>query len=51
MPWLVPGSVPTEARGPKLGEHTAEICRDLLGFDDAKISELVEQGVLEEAVS
>lgn len=31
---------------PLLGEHTAEICRDLLGLNDEAIQELMAQGVL-----
>lgn len=31
---------------PLLGQHTAEICRDLLGMDDAEIAELTAEGVL-----
>jgi benzylsuccinate CoA-transferase BbsF subunit len=31
---------------PLLGQHTAEICRDLLGLDDAEIAQLSAEGVL-----
>jgi succinyl-CoA:(S)-malate CoA-transferase subunit B len=33
-----PGSI--RSLGPKLGEHTDEILREVLGFDDAKIARL-----------
>jgi crotonobetainyl-CoA:carnitine CoA-transferase CaiB-like acyl-CoA transferase len=42
---------PIVAPAPGLGEHTREICRTLLGIDDAEISKLVAEGVLEESVS
>ena len=32
---------------PLMGEHTAEVMRDWLGMDDARIDTLIEQGVLE----
>jgi len=31
---------------PLLGQHTAEVCRDLLGLDDAAIAQLSAEGVL-----
>ena len=31
---------------PLLGEHTLEICRDILGMDDAEVERLVGEGVL-----
>jgi benzylsuccinate CoA-transferase BbsF subunit len=31
---------------PILGQHTRDVCRRILGLDDARIDELVEQGVL-----
>lgn len=34
---------------PLLGEHTRQICRELLGWDDTQIDALVAAGVLEEA--
>ncbi|MEX2626344.1 MAG: CoA transferase [Ilumatobacteraceae bacterium] len=40
---------PHVAPAPMLGEHTREICRDLLGMSDAEIDELVAAGALEEA--
>lgn len=33
-------------QAPMLGEHTEEVCREVLGLDDDRIRELVEQGVL-----
>lgn len=36
-------------QAPRLGEHTREICRDLLGMEDAEIERLIEQGALEVA--
>jgi crotonobetainyl-CoA:carnitine CoA-transferase CaiB-like acyl-CoA transferase len=35
------------SQAPKLGEHTREICRGLLGMKDAEIEELVAAGTLE----
>jgi crotonobetainyl-CoA:carnitine CoA-transferase CaiB-like acyl-CoA transferase len=34
-------------QAPRLGEHTREICRELLGMDDAEIERLVAEGALE----
>jgi crotonobetainyl-CoA:carnitine CoA-transferase CaiB-like acyl-CoA transferase len=34
-------------QAPRLGEHTREICRDLLGMEDAEIERLVAEGALE----
>jgi benzylsuccinate CoA-transferase BbsF subunit len=31
---------------PLLGQHTVEVCRDVLGMDDAEVSRLVVDGVL-----
>jgi crotonobetainyl-CoA:carnitine CoA-transferase CaiB-like acyl-CoA transferase len=36
-------------QAPRLGEHTREICRDLLGMDDAEIERLIAEGALEVA--
>jgi len=38
-------SAPTSP-APLLGQHTREVCRDLLGLDDADIARLAEDGVL-----
>ncbi|HEX7097491.1 MAG TPA: CoA transferase [Acidimicrobiales bacterium] len=40
---------PRIEQAPRLGEHTREICRELLGMDDAEIDRLVEAGALEVA--
>jgi len=37
---------PTHTPAPAPGQHTREVCRDLLGLDDAEIDELVARGVL-----
>ena len=39
---------PTElsVQAPMLGEHTEEVCREVLGLDDDRIQELLDQGVL-----
>ena len=36
-------------QAPRLGEHTREICRELLGMQDDEIERLVELGALEVA--
>jgi crotonobetainyl-CoA:carnitine CoA-transferase CaiB-like acyl-CoA transferase len=33
---------------PRLGEHTRDIARRLLGYDDARIERLIEEGALED---
>ena len=33
---------------PQLGEHTREVCRDLLGLGDEEIERLIADGVLED---
>jgi crotonobetainyl-CoA:carnitine CoA-transferase CaiB-like acyl-CoA transferase len=40
---------PIVAPAPALGEHTREICRTILGMEDAQVSKLVAEGVLEES--
>jgi crotonobetainyl-CoA:carnitine CoA-transferase CaiB-like acyl-CoA transferase len=40
---------PLVAPAPGLGEHTREICRTILRMDDALVSQLVAEGVLEES--
>lgn len=43
---------PTEvARSPLLGEHTQEILRDVLGFDERRIEEIAASGAIGEIVS
>ena len=39
---------PIVFQAPKLGEHTRQIASELLGLSDAKISELIESGILED---
>jgi succinyl-CoA:(S)-malate CoA-transferase subunit B len=51
---IVPSTIPRLSEtpgeikhlGPRLGQHTDEVLRDLLGFDDARIAELRQQRVL-----
>jgi crotonobetainyl-CoA:carnitine CoA-transferase CaiB-like acyl-CoA transferase len=38
---------PITFQAPQLGEHTREICRDLLGMADAEIDALLASGALE----
>jgi crotonobetainyl-CoA:carnitine CoA-transferase CaiB-like acyl-CoA transferase len=38
---------PIEAQAPRLGEHTRQICRQLLGMSDVEIDRLVAAGALE----
>jgi len=38
--------LPPTRRGPRIGEHSAEILRELCGMDDREIAELTETGVL-----
>ena len=38
---------PVEEPAPWLGEHTEEICTELLGLDPAEVQRLIEAGVLE----
>jgi crotonobetainyl-CoA:carnitine CoA-transferase CaiB-like acyl-CoA transferase len=40
---------PIVAPAPALGAHTREICRTILGMQDARVSQLVAEGVLEES--
>jgi crotonobetainyl-CoA:carnitine CoA-transferase CaiB-like acyl-CoA transferase len=40
---------PIVAPAPALGEHTREICRTILRMEDADVSKLVAEGVLEES--
>ena len=34
---------------PLLGQHTAQVCRDILGMPNAEIAELMQAGVLEDS--
>jgi benzylsuccinate CoA-transferase BbsF subunit len=38
---------PVEEPAPWLGEHTHQICTEVLGLDDAEVERLVKEGVLE----
>jgi benzylsuccinate CoA-transferase BbsF subunit len=50
VPFKMPASPPRPSiRAPLLGEHTDEICRELLGMSDKEITKLKEEGVLEDA--
>ena len=40
---------PLVAPAPALGEHTREICRTILQMEDAQVSQLIADGVLEES--
>jgi crotonobetainyl-CoA:carnitine CoA-transferase CaiB-like acyl-CoA transferase len=42
---------PIVAPAPALGEHTREICRTILGLEDAEVSKLIAEGVLEDSES
>jgi crotonobetainyl-CoA:carnitine CoA-transferase CaiB-like acyl-CoA transferase len=42
---------PIVAAAPALGEHTREICRTILGIEDAEVSKLIADGVLEDSDS
>lgn len=47
-PWIRFSDMPTQIDhpGPAIGEHNAEVYKDLLGFDDAKLKELKEAGAI-----
>ena len=50
VPFKMPASPPRPSiRAPLLGEHTDEICRELLGMSDKEITKLKEEGILEDA--
>jgi len=47
LPYHVDGRPAKPSRAaPLLGEHTAEVCRELLGMTDGEAAELAEEGVL-----
>lgn len=39
---------PVMRAAPLMAEHTRQICREVLGFTDSEIDELIDSGVLEE---
>jgi len=49
LPWLVDGEpLPWASPAPRLGQHTREVLREV-GFDNARIDELVSSGAVREA--
>ena len=44
-PFRLDGAPPPARRGPRLGEHTHEVLRDLCGYDDERLGELTAAGV------
>ena len=43
---LVDGALPVPTRAPTVGEHTDEILREVLGYDEARVAELRSSGAL-----
>ena len=43
---VVGGELPPITKAPTLGQHSAEVLRDVLGYDDARIEELRAAGVI-----
>ncbi|HLT68657.1 MAG TPA: CoA transferase, partial [Acidimicrobiales bacterium] len=43
---LVDGALPVPTRAPTVGEHTDEILREVLGYDEGKVAELRSSGAL-----
>ena len=43
---IVGGELPEPGRAPETGQHSDEILRDVLGYDDARIATLHDKGVL-----
>ena len=43
---IIGGELPIPRKAPEPGQHCDEILRDVLGYDDAKISELKEKGAV-----
>jgi crotonobetainyl-CoA:carnitine CoA-transferase CaiB-like acyl-CoA transferase len=41
---VVDGSLPVPEKAPEVGEHTADVLKDVLGYDDLRITELREGG-------
>jgi len=44
-PFRLSGGAPPAARGPMLGEHTHDVLRDLCGYDEERLSDLMAAGV------
>ena len=44
-PFRLSGGAPPAARGPRLGEHTHEVLRDLCGYDEERLGDLMAAGV------
>ena len=38
--------LPVPTKAPEVGEHTEEVLRDVLGYDDAKLASLRDAGAL-----
>ena len=46
LPYRLGGKgISIERPGPDLGQHTREVLRDVLGYDDAQLKKLAEAGV------
>ena len=46
LPYRLDGKgITIERPGPDLGQHTDEVLRELLGYDDAQLKKLAEAGV------
>jgi len=43
---LIGEELPIPERAPTPGEHTDAVLRDVLGYDDARIKELMSEGVI-----
>ena len=47
-PFRIDAFTPPAVRGPFRGEHTAVVLRDLCGYTEADIAELVRDGIVED---
>ena len=43
---MVDGELPVPAKAPTVGEHTDEVLREVLGYDDERLSALRAAGAL-----
>ena len=43
---MVGGELPEPGIAPETGQHTEQVLREVLGYDDARIAALREKGVL-----